>query len=136
MTVSTNCRHCTVPVDTGDVCGWCSHYDGPEPDRYAVDSTIPAARELDEGERITHGLASAFNRTRQLSEDLQDIIDTIADDDPIDMSVLGLVSARSHLIAARRLIDRAASDYTGPTVIVTSASSAGTTIIGAEGVTL
>ncbi len=35
MTVSTNCRHCTVPVDTGDVCGWCSHYDGPEPDRYA-----------------------------------------------------------------------------------------------------
>ena len=42
MTIRTECRHCTVPVDSGDVCGFCASYrPSPCPHNHPLDCDCP-----------------------------------------------------------------------------------------------
>lgn len=92
--VQTNCQHCTVPVDSGDVCSFCRSYEPPT--------------ELD------GLLAAAHTQARQAAEDLSDAL--AAGDVPL-LAAVDIVTARAHLIAAQRLIDAAATRITAAEVV-------------------
>jgi hypothetical protein len=84
---STECRHCTVPTEGGDVCAFCASYEAPS--QFALI------------------LSEVRTHTRYAVEDATDSIDALPEDAPL-LAVADVVAARAHLIAAQRLIEKAA----------------------------
>lgn len=84
--ITTQCRHCTVPVDDGDTCGFCASYSPPE----------TAAQRLD----------VAVNRVDLLRADVNEVLRELPTDAPL-MAVVDLVTALGHLRQAAVLIDKA-----------------------------
>lgn len=82
----TECKHCSVPVDTGDSCTFCSSYTPPE----------TAAQRLD----------VAVNRVDLLRHDLNEILRELPTDAPL-FAVADLTIAVCHLRRAAVLIDKA-----------------------------
>jgi len=90
MTVPINgqCRHCTVPVDSGDTCAFCSSYVPPE--------------------TASQGLDIAVNRIDLLRIDINDALRELATDAPL-FCVVDIVTALGHLRQVSVLIDRVAA---------------------------
>lgn len=85
------CRSCTVPIDTGDICAFCQTYTPPTP-----------------GDAL---LAGAHCRASQSAGDLAAALAELGDETPLP-AVVDIVTARAHLVAAQRLIDNAATRIT------------------------
>lgn len=86
MTIQTLCKHCTVPVDTGDTCSFCASYTPPE----------TAAQRLD----------VAVNRVDLIRHDLNEILRELPTDAPL-FAVADLVTALGHLRQGAIAIDKA-----------------------------
>ena len=101
--IVSECIHCTVPVDTGDIYAFCESYTPPE---------SAAGREDDALEPDAHcfglALAEVAQHARFAFEDIEDAFEVMPDEAPLP-AVVDLVTARAHLIAAQRLIDKAAT---------------------------
>jgi hypothetical protein len=110
VTPSAECVHCTVPTDGGDVCQFCATYDGPP----ITDSSLtgPGRRRTPQVDVL---LAGAHLQARQAAEDIEDAIEVWGDAAPL-LAVVDVVTARAHLIAAQRLIDKAATRITSAEV--------------------
>lgn len=81
----TQCKHCTVPVDTGDVCSFCANYTPPE---------TPAQR-----------LDVLVNRLDLLRHDFNETLQALPTDAPL-LSVADLVVALGHMRQAAVLVDK------------------------------
>ena len=88
---SPQCRHCTVPIDSGDICAFCQSYTPPSP-----------------GDAL---LAGAHCHASQGADDLAAVLAELGDQTPLPAAV-DIVTARAHLVAAQRLIDNAATRIT------------------------
>ena len=86
MTIQTQCKHCTVPVDTGDTCGFCDTYTPP----------ATASQRLD----------IAVNKVDLLRHDLNEELQALPTTAPL-MAVVDLVTALGHLRQAAVLLDQA-----------------------------
>ena len=110
MTQTSQCKHCTVPTDGSDLCSFCATYDGPA----ITDSSLTGP-----GMTATPAdglLAGAHTHARQAAEDLQDVLAELDDNAPL-LAVVDAVAARAHLVAAQRLIDKAAERITAQEVV-------------------
>lgn len=84
----TQCKHCTVPVDSGDTCAFCATYTPP--------AGLSAVSPL---------LAGAATQAQQAAEDAGDALSALSNDAPLTVAV-DLVTAIAHMKAARRLLDK------------------------------
>lgn len=80
------CRSCTVPIDTGDICAFCQSYTPPE--------TVPQQLDV------------AVNRIDLLRVDLNKILDSLPPDAPL-FGCGDLTIGICHLKRASVAIDRA-----------------------------
>lgn len=81
--VPTMCRHCTVPVDSGDTCGFCSTY-------------VPPTTPLD----------VAVNLIDLLRHDLNTVLNSLPADAPL-FACADLTTGICHLKRASEALDRA-----------------------------
>ena len=86
MTIQPSCRHCTVPVENGDVCTFCSTY------------TPPATA----GQRLD----IAVNRVDLIRADLNNELRQLPADAPL-FAVTDVVIALGHLRQAAVALDKA-----------------------------
>lgn len=98
MTIQTACASCTVPVDSGDICNFCSNYTPPQ--------TVPQKIDV------------AVNKTDLLRHDLNEILRVLPADAPL-MGVVDLVTALGHLKRAAVALDRATDALEADAVGVT-----------------
>lgn len=98
MTIQTLCKHCTVPIDDGDTCGFCASYTPPE---------TPAQR-----------LDVAVNRVDLLRADINAVLRELPPVAPL-MTVVDIVSALGHLRQAAVLIDKATDALEADAAVVT-----------------
>ncbi|MEX3652383.1 hypothetical protein ABFW14_19035 [Mycolicibacterium fortuitum] len=80
------CKHCTVPVDSGDICAFCADYTVPE--------TVPQQ------------LAVLGNKVQLVRHDGNEVLQGLPADAPL-MAVVDLVTALGHLKRAAVALDRA-----------------------------
>lgn len=80
------CRHCTVPVESGDTCTFCASYVPPE----------TPAQQLD----------VAVNKVDLLRHDVNEILRELPANAPL-MAVVDVVTALGHLRRAAVALDRA-----------------------------
>jgi len=83
---TAECRHCTVPVETGDTCSFCTTY-------------VPPAT-------VAQQLDVAVNRINLLRHDLNEVLDSLPADAPL-FGCADLVTGICHLKRAAVAIDRA-----------------------------
>lgn len=110
-TVSRPCLHCTVSTPNADgVCSFCRDYAGGP-----VDSDVRSCCGGLGGHRpgcLSHNVAGllvdAGQGVRMTVADLTEAIASVPDEAPL-LAVVDLVSARAHMLAAQRLIDRASA---------------------------
>jgi hypothetical protein len=86
---ATQCRHCTVPVDSGDTCTFCMSYAPPQPE-----PTAP--QRLDD----------AVNRIDRIRADVNAVIRGLPDASPM-FAIVDVVNALGNLRNAAVLIDKA-----------------------------
>lgn len=86
MTIQALCTSCTVPVDSGDTCNFCSNYTPPQ--------TVPQKIDV------------AVNKVDLLRHDVNHILREIPSDGPL-MAVVDVVTALGHLKRAAVALDRA-----------------------------
>lgn len=85
--IALECRHCTVPVEEGDICTFCRSYTPPP---------TPGPAEL---------LGSAELLARRAAQDATAALDQLVDDALI-FTAADIASAAAHLNTARRLLIR------------------------------
>lgn len=83
---AAECCHCTVPVDDGDVCGFCQSYTPPETAAQRIDVVV--------------------NRVDLLRADINAVLTGLPADAPL-MAVVDVVTALGHLRRAAVLLDKA-----------------------------
>ncbi|MDH6245736.1 hypothetical protein [Mycobacterium sp. OTB74] len=88
MTQRTQCRYCTVPTDSGDVCAFCALYVPPVP---------PTAAQV---------LDDAVNRVDLIRSDINAVIRDLPDTAPM-FAIVDIVAALSNLRNAAVLLDKA-----------------------------
>lgn len=86
MTIQTACTSCTVPVDSGDTCNFCSNYTPPQ--------TVPQKIDV------------AVNKVDLLRHDINSVLQEIPPNAPL-MAVVDVVTALGHLKRAAVALDRA-----------------------------
>lgn len=84
--VAAACKHCTVPVDDGEVCGFCQSYTPPE--------------------SVAQRLDVAVNKVDLLRHDLNEILRELPDDTPL-MAIVDIVTALGLLRRATVSLDKA-----------------------------
>lgn len=82
----TQCKHCTVPIDSGDTCAFCATY------------TPPAT--------VSQRLDIAANKVQLLRHDLNEELQCLPAGAPL-MACVDLVTALGHLKRAAVALDRA-----------------------------
>lgn len=91
MTQPTLCTSCTVPTAGTDMCAFCLSYEPPT--------------------QLDVLLSGAHSQARQAAEDLSDALGA-GHRVPL-LAAVDIVTARAHMIAAQRLIDKAATRIHG-----------------------
>ncbi|WP_082963399.1 hypothetical protein [Mycolicibacterium peregrinum] len=86
MTQQMQCKHCTIPIDSGDTCAFCATY------------TPPAT--------ISQRLDIAVNKVDLLRHDLNEELQSLPTSVPL-MACVDLVTALGHLKRAAVALDRA-----------------------------
>lgn len=86
--VATKCKHCTVPVDSGDTCQFCATY-------------VPPAT-------VAQQLDVAVNRIDLLRHDLNAVLGALPADAPL-FACADLTTGICHLKRASVALDRAAA---------------------------
>ena len=113
--VARECVSCRVPTDGSELCNWCATYDGTP----ITDSSLTGPG-MDTAERDTRNalvLCDASKHASYATEDLADALAELGDQAPL-LAVVDCVTAKAHLAAARRLIDRAAERITSGQEVV------------------
>jgi len=86
MTIQTECTSCTVPVDFGDTCNFCSNYTPPE--------------------TVSQKIDVAVNKIDLLRHDLNAVLDSLPANAPL-FGCADLTTGICHLKRAAVALDRA-----------------------------
>lgn len=95
--IITECTSCTVPIDTGDTCGFCQSYNPPA--------------------TVSQRLDIAVNKVDLLRHDLNEELQTLTADAPL-LAVVDIVTALGHLKRAAVALDRATDQLEAATAEV------------------
>lgn len=102
--IITECKHCRVPVDTGDICAFCADYTP------AADLTVP--QRLDD----------AVNRIDLVRGDINNVLRRLPEDAPM-FAIVDITNALGNLRNASVLIDRATDTIEADTLPAENSAS-------------